>query len=106
MIKYHIRCFKLVDKGIIMKELSKVVDPEIGVPITEMKLIDDIIINNDEVTVKYHLTMPFCPPVFALAIGKDIKRKILDIEGISRVTALLSSHQMSEEINNKVNSQD
>jgi len=59
-----------------MKELAKVIDPEIGIPITEMKLIDNIEIKDNEVTIEYHLTMPFCPPVFALAIGQDIKRRV------------------------------
>jgi|TARA_B100002003_G_scaffold124804_1_gene115155 metal-sulfur cluster biosynthetic enzyme len=87
-----------------MKELAKVIDPEIGIPITEMKLVDNVEINNDEVTIEYHLTMPFCPPVFALAIGQDIKRQVSAINGITKVTAILSGHQMAEDINKKVNS--
>ncbi len=97
------RCIKLVEKKVIMKELNKVVDPEIGIPITEMKLIDNIIIKGNNVKVEYHLTMPFCPPVFALAIGHDIRKKILGIEGVKTVTAILSHHQMADEINKKVN---
>ncbi len=95
---------KLVDKEGIMKELAKVIDPEIGVPITEMKLVDNIEIKDGEVTVKYHLTMPFCPPVFALAIGQDIKKRVSDIDGVTKATAVLSRHQMADEINKRVNS--
>jgi len=94
----------LVNKEEIMKELSKVIDPEIGIPITEMKLIDSIDIKDNEVKVEYHLTMPFCPPVFALAIGQDIKKRIMNMQGVTKVIAKLSNHQMSDEINNKVNS--
>jgi len=86
-----------------MTELSKVMDPEIGVPITEMNLIDDINIVDNEVTVKYHLTMPFCPPIFALSIGKDIKNRVLSIKEVKKVTVLLSDHQMSDEINKRIN---
>lgn len=97
---------KLVAKEDVMKELAKVVDPEIGVPITEMKLVDNIEIKDGDVTVKYHLTMPFCPPVFALAIGQDIKKRVSGITGVSKVTAILSNHQMADEINKRVNSPD
>jgi|TARA_B100001964_G_scaffold239260_1_gene306327 metal-sulfur cluster biosynthetic enzyme len=96
----------LVDKEDIMKELAKVIDPEIGIPITEMKLIDNIEINDNEVTIEYHLTMPFCPPVFALAIGQDIKRRVSAIDDVTKVTTVLSGHQMVEDINKKVNSSD
>tara|TARA_B100001971_G_scaffold51979_1_gene47054 strand:- start:710 stop:1000 length:291 start_codon:yes stop_codon:yes gene_type:complete len=96
----------LVDKEDIVKELAKVIDPEIGIPITEMKLIDNIEINDNEVTIEYHLTMPFCPPVFALAIGQDIKRRVSAIDDVTKVTTVLSGHQMAEDINKKVNSSD
>ncbi len=89
-----------------MNELAKVIDPEIGIPITEMKLIDNIEINDNEVTIEYHLTMPFCPPVFALAIGQDIKRRVSSINEVTKVAAILSRHQMADDINKKVNSSD
>ena len=96
----------MVNKEDIVKELAKVIDPEIGIPITEMKLIDNIEINDNEVTIEYHLTMPFCPPVFALAIGQDIKRRVSAIDDVTKVTTVLSGHQMAEDINKKVNSSD
>ena len=96
----------MVNKEDIVKELAKVIDPEIGIPITEMKLIDNIKINDNEVTIEYHLTMPFCPPVFALAIGQDIKRRVSAIDDVTKVTTVLSGHQMAEDINKKVNSSD
>ena len=89
-----------------MKELSKVIDPEIGIPITEMKLVDNIEIKNNEIIIEYHLTMPFCPPVFALSIGQDIKRRVSNMEGITKTSVILSRHQMEEEINKKVNKLD
>ena len=94
----------MVNKEEIMIELAKVMDPEIGIPITEMKLVDDIEIKDSEIIIKYHLTMPFCPGVFALAIGQDIKKRISSINGVTKVTAILSKHMMAEEINKKINS--
>ncbi len=96
----------MVSKEDVMKELAKVIDPEIGIPITEMKLVDNIEVKNNEIIIEYHLTMPFCPPVFALSIGQDIKRRVSNMEGITKTSVILSRHQMEEEINKKVNNLD
>lgn len=93
----------MVNKEEIIKELAKVIDPEIGIPITEMKLVDDIEISGSEVIIKYHLTMPFCPAFFALAIGQDIKKRISSINDVTKVTVILSKHVMAEDLNKKIN---
>src|SRR5881628_4135119 len=88
----------------IEKELEKVVDPEIGLPITEMHLVDEIKIQDDgEVTVKYHLTAPFCPPIFAEDIGMNIRQLTAKLEGVKKVTVVLHGHALSNEINQRVN---
>jgi metal-sulfur cluster biosynthetic enzyme len=96
--------WKLIERESIRNELAKVIDPEIGIPITEMNLIDEIDIKDGEVTVKYHLTMPFCPPMFALAIGQDIKKRISGLKGVTKAIAILSNHQMADDINKRINS--
>ena len=45
----------------IFEELTKIVDPEIGVSIMELELIDKVDIDNGKVNVDLHLTSPFCP---------------------------------------------
>ena len=94
----------MVEKPQIVKELAQVVDPEVGVPITEMDLVDDITIANDGVvSIGFHLTAPFCPPMFALEIAQDIKRRISALEGVKEVKVSMSGHFMAEEINRRVN---
>ena len=68
----------MVEKTAIVKELAQVVDPEVGVPITEMDLIDDIGIDDTTgiISIGFHLTAPFCPPMFALEIAQDIKKRV------------------------------
>lgn len=96
----------MVERTQIIKELSQVVDPEVGVPITEMDLVDDIGINDKtgEVSVGFHLTAPFCPPMFALEIAQDIKKRLLTLEGVKEVKVNMTGHFMAEEINRRVNS--
>jgi metal-sulfur cluster biosynthetic enzyme len=88
----------------VNRELEKVVDPEIGLPITEMHLVDEIAIREGgEVLVKYHLTAPFCPPIFAEDIGMNIRQLTLKLEGVKRVTVVLHGHALAQEINQRVN---
>ncbi len=88
----------------VEKELEKVVDPEIGLPITEMHLVDEIKIQDDgEVTVRYHLTAPFCPPIFAEDIGMNIRQLTSKLEGVKKVTVILYGHALANEINQRVN---
>ncbi len=91
-----------VTENQILQELSKVLDPEIGVPITELKLVDEVKIRNSTIKVKFHLTSPFCPPAFALMIGKEIKERISKIEGVSQVYVEVTSHIMAELLNKEL----
>jgi len=88
----------------VERELEKVVDPEIGLPITEMHLVDEISIQeNGELFIKYHLTAPFCPPIFAEDIGMNIRTLTSKLEGVNKVTVVLHGHALANEINQRVN---
>lgn len=91
-----------VDKDSVMAELAKVIDPEIGVPITEMKLVDRVEVKGDTVEVDYHLSMPFCPPVFATKIGKEIRSRVQALPGVKAVRVTLKNHYMADFINKEI----
>ena len=88
----------------IFDELSKIVDPEINTPITELELIDEVDISADNVKVDLHLTSPFCPTVFGFKICQDIHDNLLQIDGVNDVKVNVSNHIAAELINNQVNS--
>ncbi|MDQ1423296.1 MAG: hypothetical protein QOD72_794, partial [Acidimicrobiaceae bacterium] len=44
-------------------------DPEVRCSIAELELLDDVTVDDDRVTVHYHLTSPLCPAQFAARIG-------------------------------------
>src|SRR6266705_6145067 len=101
-LSYHGK--KMVTVEAIERELEKVVDPEIGLPITEMHLVDEIKIQeNGEVLIKYHLTAPFCPPIFAEDIGMNIRTLTSKLEGVKKVTVIIHGHALANEINQRVN---
>lgn len=87
----------------IFEELTKIVDPEIGVSIMELELIDKVDIDQGKVDVDLHLTSPFCPAVFGFKIAQDVKDNIHKVEGIQEVKVNVSNHFMAEAINKQVN---
>lgn len=90
-------------RRLIFDELSKIVDPEIGVSIMELELIDKVDIEEKDVNVDLHLTSPFCPAVFGFKIAQDVRDNIYKIEGIEKVKINVSNHFMAEAINKQVN---
>ncbi len=71
-------------KDKIIKEISKIYDPEIPVNIYELGLIYKIeVIDNKIVNIDMTLTTPNCP--VADSLPKMVKNNILKIEGVSDV---------------------
>ncbi|MGA8844803.1 MAG: iron-sulfur cluster assembly protein [Nitrososphaeraceae archaeon] len=90
-------------RKLIFDELTKIVDPEIGVSIMELELVDKVDINESNVAVDLHLTSPFCPAIFGFKIAQDVRDNIYMIEGISAVKVNVSNHFMAEAMNKQVN---
>src|SRR5215218_9309538 len=78
----------------IFEELTKIVDPEIGVSIMELELIDK---------VDMHLTSPFCPAVFGFKIAQDVRDNIYKLPSVDGVNVNVSNHFMADAINKQVN---
>lgn len=92
-----------MDRAELQERLSRIIDPELGRPITEMNLIDRLDVNNGFVDVEFHLTAPFCPPVFALKIASDIKAGVLSVRGVREARVTLRGHYLAEAVNKQVN---
>jgi metal-sulfur cluster biosynthetic enzyme len=83
----------------ILEKLKEVKDPEFGHSIIERKLIDEVKVEGDTARILFHLTVPFCPDVFALYIGREIKKKAKEIEGINKVEITLQNHVKAAQLN-------
>ncbi len=92
-----------VDTAEVERGLSKIIDPELGRSITDLKLIDKLTIEGGLVTVEFHLTAPFCPPVFALKIASDIKAAVISTKGVTDSKVTLRGHYLAEAVNKQVN---
>src|SRR2546428_1826418 len=92
-----------VDLKEVQKQISRIVDPEVGIPIVEMNLIDKLEIKEGLVDVQYHATTQYCPPVFALKISQDIKTGVMGVKGVKDVHVVVTAHYFAEAINRQVN---
>lgn len=73
----------MVQNDLLLKHLSSVYDPELGVNIVDLGMVKDINHVDDKVTVKLALTIASCP--MRNQIEAEIKRKLELIENISAV---------------------
>jgi len=78
-------------------------DPELGRPITDLKLIDKMSVAGGTVELEFHLTAPFCPPIFALKIASDIKAGLLSVPGVKEARVTLRGHYLADAVNKQVN---
>ena len=87
----------------IFDELTRIVDPEIGVSIMELELVDKVDIDSGKVNIDLHLTSPFCPAVFGFKIAQDVRDNVYRLPGIEAVKVNVSNHFMADAINKQVN---
>jgi metal-sulfur cluster biosynthetic enzyme len=92
-----------VDEAALNEAMSKIIDPELGRSITDLKLIDRMSVNEGNVDLEFHLTAPFCPPVFALKIAADIKAGLLSVQGVTGAKVTLRGHYLADAVNKQVN---
>ena len=92
-----------VEEAAIQSALSKIMDPELGRPITDLKLVDKMTISGGSVDLEFHLTAPFCPPMFALKIASDIKAGVMSVPGVTDAKVTLRGHYLADAVNKQVN---
>jgi metal-sulfur cluster biosynthetic enzyme len=87
----------------IIGVLTKIKEPEIGVSIMELELVDKVSISNGTVFVDLHLTSPFAPAQFGFKVAQDIRDSIYTLQEVSDVKVNVTNHFMAEAINKEVN---
>lgn len=82
----------------VMQKLTKVIDPETGVDVIKMKLIQDLKVD-DELKVSYLFrpSSPLCPLAVPLAL--EIIQTIREIQEISGQTITVVDYVQADELN-------
>ena len=92
-----------VERTAIDSAMARVIDPELGRPITDLRLIDRLTVNGGSVDLEFHLSAPYCPPMFALKIASDIKAGLLAVPGVTDAKVTLRGHYLADAVNKQVN---
>jgi metal-sulfur cluster biosynthetic enzyme len=81
----------------ILQQLSLVIDPETGVDIVHMRLIEDLKVNKDGwVTYKFRPSSPLCP--IAVPLSLMIKDAIACVPGVTGQDMEVVGYIQSEEL--------
>jgi len=83
----------------IREKLREVIDPEIGMNLVEMNLIEDITVDGDRAKIIFRPTSPFCPIAFHLA--RQVKEAAESV--VKEAEVHVRGHLMEEQINKTIN---
>lgn len=96
-----------VDLDAVREAAGSVPDPEIRLTLGDLNLIDEVEADPDgNVLVRYHLTSPLCPSPFAIDIGKEVRRRVEQVPGVSRCRVDIRDHFIAVDISKQVNDGD
>lgn len=74
---------KVKKANAILKKLSEVIDPELGISIVDLGLIYDVRYKNGKTEILMTFTTPFCP--LAAKIEREIKEKLRELPKIKEM---------------------
>jgi len=81
----------------ILERLSKVIDPETGVNVVRMRLIEDLIVDEKGyVSYKFRPSSPFCP--IAVPLSLDIQHAVAEVEGMTGQNVEVVDFALAEEL--------
>jgi metal-sulfur cluster biosynthetic enzyme len=84
-------------RQVILERLSRVIDPETGVDVVRMRLIEDLAVNEDGyVTYKFRPSSPFCP--IAVPLSLDIQKAVAEVEGVTGQDIEVVNFALAEEL--------
>lgn len=88
----------------VRRAAGSVLDPEIRRSLASMDLLDEVEVGADgSAVVRYHLTSPLCPSRFAIDIGREVRRQVLAVEGVTAARVHISDHFLGDELEREVN---
>ena len=91
------------DSSAILERLAQVLDPELDESILDLGFVRSLELHSGHASVALRLPTSWCAVNFAYLMAEDVRRALLAIEGIGRVTVRLGDHCAAEEIEAAVN---
>jgi metal-sulfur cluster biosynthetic enzyme len=83
----------------IRRALDRVTDPELDEPVTDLRFIDRLSIQNDTVSIGFRLPTYWCAANFAFLMADDMRREVGALPWVRQVDVTLGEHMYAEKIN-------
>lgn len=81
----------------ILERLARVIDPETGVDVVRMRLIQDLTVDEKGyVSYKFRPSSPFCP--IAVPLSLDIQHAVAEVEGVTGQNVEVVDFALAEEL--------
>jgi metal-sulfur cluster biosynthetic enzyme len=91
------------DGAPLLERLGRVLDPELDESILDLGFIRSLQLRSGHASVALRLPTSWCAVNFAYMMADDVRRALLSVEGVRRVTVRLGDHCAAEEIEAAVN---
>jgi metal-sulfur cluster biosynthetic enzyme len=91
------------DGTAILERLAKVLDPELDESILDLGFVRSLQLLSGHASVALRLPTSWCAVNFAYLMAEDVRRALLTVEDIRRVTVRLGDHCAADEIEAAVN---
>jgi len=84
----------------VVEALKEIIDPHTNMSVYDMGLISGINVTENEVSLTFRPSSPFCPLCVHLAL--NIKRRLIGIEGTEKADVKIVGHTQEERINREL----
>jgi len=85
-------------REVILERLARVIDPETGVDILRMRLIEDLTVDEQgRVSYVFRPSSPLCPIAVPLAV--EIRRAVSEASGVTSQAMRVEGYVHSDELN-------
>jgi metal-sulfur cluster biosynthetic enzyme len=91
------------DGSAILERLAQVLDPELDEPILDLGFVRSLELRSGHASIVLRLPTSWCAVNFAYLMAEDVRRALLAVRGIRRVTVNLGDHCAAQEIEAAVN---
>jgi metal-sulfur cluster biosynthetic enzyme len=91
------------DGSAILERLGQVLDPELDEPILDLGFVRSLELHSGHAKIALRLPTSWCAVNFAYLMAEDVRRTLLAVDGIRRVTVRLGDHCAAAEIEAAVN---
>jgi metal-sulfur cluster biosynthetic enzyme len=90
----------MVSENEVVEKLKTIMDPHTGKSMYDMELISDLAIKDDEVSLTFEPSSPYCP--IGVQLAQALKSGVESIEGIKKAKVIVKGHVKADAINEEL----